>query len=93
MKYVDAVNQGICDGEVNAFEFVSNGHCNCCAKDYEQQLTNEEYSYDDYNIYRILKNPVYMEKGPEVPLQQKAEMEFCEAICSRDPTCTAFEYD
>lgn len=35
MKYVDAINAGTCDAQVNAFEFTSNGECNCCASGYE----------------------------------------------------------
>lgn len=28
-----------------------------------------------------------------MPVQQAAEMAFCEDLCSRDPACTAFQFD
>lgn len=92
-KYVDAIEEGKCDEATNAVEFVPNEHCDCCAPEYTIQLTDQDTNYEGYNIYQLLKNPVYLDGKPEVPLQQKAEMEFCEQLCSRDPACTAFEYD
>lgn len=92
-KYVDAVEAGTCSMEQNAVEFVPNEHCDCCGPNYELQTTDQDTNYDGYNIYQLLKNPVYLDGKPEVATPQKAEMEFCEQLCSSDPECTAFHYD
>lgn len=92
-KYVDAIEAGKCDKDTNAVEFVPNEHCDCCAPEYSIQLTNKDTKYDNYNVYQLLKNPVYLDGKPERPIQAKAEMEFCEQLCSRDPACTAFQFD
>jgi hypothetical protein len=92
-KYVDAIEEGKCDEATNAVEFVANEHCDCCAPKYVIQLTDQDTNYDNYNIYQLLKNPVYLDGKPEVPVAQRAEMEMCEHLCSRDPACTAFQYD
>lgn len=66
--YVDAIETGKCDASANAVEFLENKNCDCCAPDYLPETSNEDTSYDDHNIYMLVKNEKYLD-DLEIPIQ------------------------
>ena len=48
-KYTEATKSGKCLLATNAFEFVANEHCDCCAPEYTLQMAEMEA----YNIYQV----------------------------------------